>query len=326
MKIKNSHFQSCFLVFAVFAMVFGLGKGSAETSNKKYGPTASAVKQVKIVCPFLLRTCLDELVTGFRKTTRAPKIVVLNSNDKDMAGQTPEPVLQFTILEKFPSNKLEANSTEQRKYNFLPLGKVALAIFVSKETPLKGLTIPQVDSIFSRDRRCGFPFDIHCFGQLGLTGKWLDSEIEPLGPASFPSLARWFKRACMCNGTFKDKVKLLATKTDLFKAVSSQSRAIGFYMSTRRNKDRIKPVAISVKEGKDYFLPTPDNINSGDYPLTTTAGIRYQKAILDQKEMAFLHFCLSKKGQKILSSHGIIPRYPKGYKGKGLPAVETVTP
>ena len=36
----------------------------------------------------------------------------------------------------------------------------ALAVFVHKDNPIEGLTIPQIDAIFSSTRTCGYPNDI----------------------------------------------------------------------------------------------------------------------------------------------------------------------
>jgi len=44
----------------------------------------------------------------------------------------------------------------------------ALAVFVHKDNPVEGLTIPQIDAIFSSTRTCGYPQDIDTWGDLGL--------------------------------------------------------------------------------------------------------------------------------------------------------------
>ena len=53
----------------------------------------------------------------------------------------------------------ELNAFEA-KYGYKPtriaLAIDALAIYVNKDNPIKGLTIPQVDAIFSATRKCGY--------------------------------------------------------------------------------------------------------------------------------------------------------------------------
>ena len=49
------------------------------------------------------------------------------------------------------------------------LGKDALAVYVHKDNPIKGLTMPQVDAIFSSTRKCGGAEDIDTWGKAGMT-------------------------------------------------------------------------------------------------------------------------------------------------------------
>ena len=46
----------------------------------------------------------------------------------------------------------------------------SLAIYVNKDNPIEGLSIPEVDAIFSKNRNCGHNEDITTWGQTGLTG------------------------------------------------------------------------------------------------------------------------------------------------------------
>ncbi|MDI1318622.1 MAG: substrate-binding domain-containing protein, partial [bacterium] len=58
-----------------------------------------------------------------------------------------------------------------------PQRTTAQAIFVHASNPLNGLTVPQLDAIFGRDRRPGRAAPITRWGQLGLTGEWADKPI-----------------------------------------------------------------------------------------------------------------------------------------------------
>src|SRR5699024_3224208 len=59
------------------------------------------------------------------------------------------------------SRKMKGNEIEafEKKYGYKPLpirvAIDALAIYVNKDNPVKGITIPQVDAIFSATRKCG---------------------------------------------------------------------------------------------------------------------------------------------------------------------------
>ena len=69
----------------------------------------------------------------------------------------------------------------------------ALAIFVHKDNPIEGLTIPQIDAIFSSTRICGAPADIIGWEDLGLTGSWARREIQLYGRNSVSGTYGYFK-------------------------------------------------------------------------------------------------------------------------------------
>lgn len=62
----------------------------------------------------------------------------------------------------------------EQKYGYkptaIPVAVDALAVFVHKDNPIKGLTMAQVDAIFSSTRLCGGKADIKTWGDVGVTG------------------------------------------------------------------------------------------------------------------------------------------------------------
>ncbi|KAK3604257.1 hypothetical protein CHS0354_002065 [Potamilus streckersoni] len=64
----------------------------------------------------------------------------------------------------------------EKKYGFKPL-KIAvavdaLAVYVNKENPLEQLSLPELDGLFSVNRRSGYAADIDSWGKLGLKDAW----------------------------------------------------------------------------------------------------------------------------------------------------------
>ena len=70
----------------------------------------------------------------------------------------------------------------ESKYGYkptaIPVAIDALAVFVNKDNPVKGLSLPQVDAILSSTRKCGYATDITTWGQVGLTGGWAAKPIQ----------------------------------------------------------------------------------------------------------------------------------------------------
>ena len=82
----------------------------------------------------------------------------------------------------------------------------ALAVFVHKDNPIEGLTIPQVDAIFSSTRTCGYPHSFNRWGGLGLTGAWENREIQLYGRNSVSGTYGYFKDNGLCKGDFLNTV------------------------------------------------------------------------------------------------------------------------
>ena len=72
------------------------------------------------------------------------------------------------------SRKMKDKEIEafEKKFGYKPTPVAvaidALAVYVHKDNPVKGLTIPQVDAIFSSTRKCGGAADITNWGGTGV--------------------------------------------------------------------------------------------------------------------------------------------------------------
>lgn len=69
----------------------------------------------------------------------------------------------------------------------------AVAVFVNKDNPVPGLSLAQVDAIFSKTRRGGFARDVSSWGQLGLKGFWSNAPISLYGRNSASGTYGFFK-------------------------------------------------------------------------------------------------------------------------------------
>src|SRR5919106_1550655 len=73
-----------------------------------------------------------------------------------------------------PMKNAEIEAFEQ-KHGYKPTGIAvaidALAVYVHKDNPIPGLTLPQVDAIFSATRKCGYDEDMEKWGHQGLAGE-----------------------------------------------------------------------------------------------------------------------------------------------------------
>ncbi|MEC9339959.1 MAG: substrate-binding domain-containing protein, partial [Pseudomonadota bacterium] len=76
------------------------------------------------------------------------------------------------------SRMMKDNEVEafEKRYGYKPtpvrVAIDALAVYVHKDNPIKGMSIPEVDAVFSSTRKCGHSEDIRQWSQLGLSGEW----------------------------------------------------------------------------------------------------------------------------------------------------------
>ena len=82
-----------------------------------------------------------------------------------------------------------------------------LAVFVHKDNPLAGMSLQQVDAIFSKNRTGGAKDEIRTWGDLGLEGEWKDKPISLYGRNATSGTYGYFKEHALFKGDFKPTVK-----------------------------------------------------------------------------------------------------------------------
>ena len=88
----------------------------------------------------------------------------------------------------------------------IPVAVDALAMYVHKDNPITGLSVPQIDAIFSATRACGHDQDIKTWGDLGVTGELATQSIQLFGRNSVSGTYGYFKEYALCKGDFKNAV------------------------------------------------------------------------------------------------------------------------
>ncbi len=201
----------------------------------------------------------------------------------------------------------------ERRYGYKPtrirVAIDALAVFVHKDNPVKGLTIPQIDAIFSSTRKCGYPEDITRWGQLGLEGAWKNRSIQLYGRNSVSGTYGYFKKKALCKGDYRNNVNEQPGSASVVQSVSSSLNGIG-YSGIGYRTSGVRAVALAKKEGQPFIEATPDNAVSGKYPLARFLYIyvnKHPNKPLPPLEREFLKMVLSQSGQRIVVKDGYIP-------------------
>ncbi|MBI4667098.1 MAG: phosphate ABC transporter substrate-binding protein [Nitrospinae bacterium] len=201
----------------------------------------------------------------------------------------------------------------EKKFGYKPtqikVAVDALAVFVSKDNPLKSMTMEQVDAVFSKSRRRGYKEDITTWGQLGLAGAWAAKPISLYGRNSASGTYGFFKEHSMKNGDYRDTVKEQPGSASVVQSVAVDRAAMGYSGIGYATPD-VRAVALADKEGAKAYDATADNAYSGEYPLSRFLYVYVNKApgkALDPLTAEFVKFVLSKEGQEVVVKDGYFP-------------------
>lgn len=185
----------------------------------------------------------------------------------------------------------------------------ALAVFVHKDNPIKGMTIAEVDAIFSATRTCGHDRSLETWGDLGLTGAWTDRSIQLYGRNSVSGTYGYFKSKALCKGDFRNNVNEQPGSASVVQSVSTSLNGIG-YSGIGYTTSSVRALPLAAKPGKPFVQATPDNAIAGSYPLARFLYVYVNKAPnepLDPVTGEFLNLVLSKQGQEVVVKDGYIP-------------------
>jgi phosphate transport system substrate-binding protein len=213
------------------------------------------------------------------------------------------------------SRKMKSKEVEafEKKFGYkptaIPVAIDALAVFVNKDNPIKGLTIPQVDAIFSSTLKCGESKSAETWGDLGLTGAWANRKIQLYGRNSVSGTYGYFKKHALCKGDYKSTVNEQPGSASVVQSVTTSLNGIG-YSGIGYKTSGVKAVALTKKEGTPFIAATTENALKGTYPLARFLYVYVNKnpnKPLAPLEREFIKMVMSKVGQEIVVKDGYIP-------------------
>ena len=211
------------------------------------------------------------------------------------------------------SRKMKPNEVEsfEKHFGYQPtairVAIDALAVFVHKDNPIKGLSIEQVDGIFSSTNKCGGK-QVERWGDLGLDGNWAAKDVQLYGRNSVSGTYGYFKEKALCKGDFRANVNEQPGSASVVQSVSQGLNAIG-YSGIGYKTAGVKAVAVS-KKGDNFIDATAENAANGTYPLSRYLYVyinKHPNKDLSPMDREFIRYILSKQGQQIVEKDGYVP-------------------
>ena len=198
----------------------------------------------------------------------------------------------------------------------------ALVVFVHRDNPLAHLTLKQLDGIFSTELRRGAA-PLRTWGQLGLTGAWVDQPIHLYGYDAETGTGIFFAKAVLGGSRklvwdnfreFKNSRTSGGTALPASRQILAALREdpLGLAVATLRYADGgVKALPLAGDDQGPFVAATPETLVSRAYPLArrTYAFVDQPPGRpLDPKVKEFLHYVFSRQGQDdIRRDRGYLP-------------------
>ncbi len=295
--------------------IAGVGATSAfaqvalDPALKNYESTSGVTGNLNSIGSDTLNNLMTLWAEGFKAVYPNVNIQIEGKGSSTAPPALIEGTAQVGPMSR-PMKSSEIDAFE-KKYGYKPTEiKVAidaLAVYVNKDNPIKGLTMEQVDGIFSSSLKSGSQ-DITKWGQVGMTGDWADKAMSVYGRNSASGTYGFFKDVALQKGDFKASVKEQPGSSAVVQGVGSDLAGVGYsgigYMTS---EVRALPLG---KTADKMFEPTPENCISGDFPLARFLYIYVNKKPgepMDKLVAEFVKFIESKEGQEVVVKDGYFP-------------------
>jgi phosphate transport system substrate-binding protein len=258
---------------------------------------------------------LNNLMTlwaeGFRKQYPNVKIQIEGKGSSTAPPALIEGTAQLGPMSRAMKNT-ETDAFEKKfryKPSAFPVAIDALAVYVNKDNTVKGLTMAQVDAIFSKSRRWGHNENIQLWKQAGVEDDLGNSPISIYGRNSASGTYGFFKEHALKNGDLKDEVKEQPGSASVVQSVSEDQAGIG-YSGIGYITSNVRAVPLAEKDGTPFIEATQQNADNGSYPLWRHLYLYVNKAPdkpLDPIVKEFIKFIYSKEGQHVVIKDGFFP-------------------
>ena len=304
------HFAGALAVAGTFA-AFSAYALDVDPALKDYKKTSGVEGSLKSVGSDTLNNVMTLWAESFNKEYPNVKVEIEGKG----SGTAPPALISGAAQFAPMSRPMKAGEIDdfEKNYGYKPTGiRVAvdaLAVFVNKDNPIKCLSLPQLDAIFSKTRMMGGKEDIKTWSQVGVTGEWANKPISMYGRNSASGTYGYFKEVAMENGDFKDSVKEQAGSSAVVQAVASDKFAIGYSGVGYKTAD-VKAIEVKAKDNGTCFEGTSDNAYKGDYPITRFLYVymnRKPGAPMEPLRNEFVKFIFSKQGQTGVLKDGYYP-------------------
>ena len=304
--MKNATLIS--LSLAVSAGIASAQTVAVDKDIKAYEKTSGVSGKLNSIGSDTLNNLMGLWMEGFKKAYPNVK-----TEFEGKGSSTAPPSLIKGSSQLGPmSRKMKSTEIDEfeKKFGYkptpIPVAIDALAVYVHKDNPVKGLTLKQLDSIFSSTKKRGGS-DNTKWGEAGL-GDWADKPISLYGRNSASGTYGYFKKNVLNGGDYRDSVKEQPGSSAVVQGIAADLAGLG-YSGIGYKTSGVRAIALG-EDSSNLFDPTVTNCLSGDYPLARFLYVYVNKKPgqpLDMLTKEFIKYVIAKEGQEIVVKDGYYP-------------------
>jgi phosphate transport system substrate-binding protein len=188
------------------------------------------------------------------------------------------------------------------------------AIYVHKDNPVKGLTLAELDAIFSTECKRGAKEPYRKWGQLGLKGSWASRPIVVHGRTMDTGSQVFLQEAILLGGAMREDIVAHQSNIDIIQDIAKNPAAIGFAGLSYATPE-VRAVPLALAEGEDYIAIDSPEADRGAYPMVRRLQLVVKhdpKLELRPIEREFIKYVFSTQGQEDVVKAGFqaIPAQP----------------
>jgi len=186
------------------------------------------------------------------------------------------------------------------------LGKTAASIvMVDRDNPIKCLSLPQLDAIYSKQSGRGSS-PIRTWGDLGLTGEWARRPIHLYGLRHPNGIEWYFRQVVMNGGAYREDIEFVRGRGHVHafnvaaEEMADKPGGLTYALLANIQKNT-RAVPLSFETGGQCILPTTRTVYDHSYPLSRFVYVFVNVAPgkkLEPKAREFIKAILSFDGQK----------------------------
>ncbi len=232
----------------------------------------------------------------------------------DGAPSKGTPIVAGTIALLAASRPLTESEREdfRSRYGYdvteIPIALDAIAVYVNRQNPVEGMTLEQLDAIFSQDRKRGGQ-EITAWGQLGLRDEWAQQPVQRYGQDKRSGTRAIFIHKVLEDGNLRPDVRIQSGPASVILALSKDVLGIG-YASIGFQASAVRVLPLAERVGETFIAPSSASVANGTYPLSRSLYLYARKdpqAGLEPAVLEFLKFVNSREGQTLVAKAGAYP-------------------